>query len=91
MSQFADDSMTPSPISVKRDKFYNEIPSDQPMHENATAAEGGFNFSAGHYDDSPGKGGFGSYGRSVEDLGRNPQVSRTSVDNSMSPKNRSES
>lgn len=79
MSQFADDSMTPAPIGVKRDKFYNEIPSDRPAHEDATPAEGSYNFSGGQYDDSPGKGGFGSYGRSVSDLGKNPIVERSSV------------
>lgn len=91
MSQFADDSMTPSPISVSRDKYKNEIPSDRPMHNEATAGEGSWNFGAGHYDDSPGKGGFGGYGKSVSDLGQNPQVERTSVDNSMSPKRGRES
>lgn len=88
MPQWADDSMTPAPISVSRDKYKNEIPSDRPMHNEATAGEGGFNFSGNQYDDSPGKGGFGSYGKSVNDLGQNPQVERTSVDNSRADRGR---
>lgn len=79
MSQFADDSMTPAPIGVKRDKFGNELPSDRPMHENTTAGEGGFHFDGNQYDDSPGKGGFGSYGKSVEDRGKEPKAERSSV------------
>ena len=79
MSQFADDSMTPSPLTVTRDKFGNEIPSDQPMHTNTTPSEGSFNWGGNQYDDSPGKGGFGSYGSAASA----PQgVSKISVDNS---------
>lgn len=66
MSQFADDSMTPSPISVSRDKQGNEIPSDRPMHDEATPGRGSFDWTGNQYDDSPGKSGFGSYGVSVD-------------------------
>jgi hypothetical protein len=34
--QFANDSMTPEPISVSRDSYKDEIPSDRPMHEECT-------------------------------------------------------
>ncbi len=54
--QFADDSMTPSPLSVSRDKYDNEIASDRPMHENSTPGMGSFNWDAGHYCDTV-KGG----------------------------------
>jgi hypothetical protein len=66
MSQFADDSMTPAPIKVSRDKYGNEIPSDSPMHSDNTAGEGAFHWEGNQYDDSPGKSGFGSYGSSVD-------------------------
>lgn len=56
MTQFADDSMTPKPLSVTRDQYDNEIASDRPMHTNSTPGEGAWNFSAGHYDDDV-KGG----------------------------------
>ncbi len=79
MSQFADDSMTPSPIKVNKDKFGNELAVDRPAHENVTPAEGSFHFGGNQYDDSPGKGGFGSYGVKVSDMGQNPVVERTSV------------
>ncbi len=49
MSQFADDSMTPPPISVTRDQYKNEIPSDRPMHGEATPGKGAFDFDCGHY------------------------------------------
>jgi hypothetical protein len=77
MSQFADDSMTPPPIAVKRDKFENEIPVDRPMHPETTAGEGAFNFSGNQYDDGPSKGGFSSYGVEVKDAGQ--QASRITV------------
>lgn len=79
MSQFANDSMTPEPIKVTRDKFQNEIPSDRPMHTETTAGDGAFHWDGNQYDDSPGKGGFGSYGVSVDS---SPKVERTSVDTS---------
>ena len=70
MSQFADDSMTPAPIAVKRDKFQNEIPVDRPFHPETTPGMGAFNFSGGQYDDGPSKGGFSSYGVNVNDAGQ---------------------
>ena len=70
--QFANDSMTPGPISVSRDKYQNEIPTDQPNHENTTPAEGGFNWSGNQYATD-----FSSYGQSV---GGGSSASRTAVD-----------
>lgn len=67
------------PIKVSYDQFGNEITSDRPMHGEATAGDGGFHFSGNQYDDSPGKGGFGSYGVSV-DYGQN-KPERSTVDN----------
>lgn len=59
--QFANDVATPSPISVSRDKYMNEIASDSPMHENTTPEMGSLNYSAKHYS-----GEFpGGYGVSV--------------------------
>lgn len=79
MSQWADDSMTPSPLKVTKDKFGNEVAADQTNHTNTTAGDGAFHFSGNQYDDSPGKGGFGSYGVSV-DYGQN-KPERSTVDN----------
>ena len=73
MSQFADDSMTPSPISVTRDQWGNEIPSDRPMHDNTTAGKGKFSFGEGHYSDDF-NGGFSGYGKSVADKGQRSAV-----------------
>lgn len=72
-------------LDVHNAEFGNEMAMDRPMHDNTTPMEGGFNFSAGHYDDSPGMGGFGSYGVMVEDKGQNPSAnaSRESVEGSM--------
>lgn len=47
--QFADDSMTPEPISVSRDKYQNEIPSDRTNHTDNTAGMGGFNWQGNQY------------------------------------------
>ena len=88
MSQWADDSMTPSPLKVTKDKFGNELAQDRPSHNNTTAEEGSFHFGGNQYDDSPGKGGFGSYGVAVEDYGQNPKVERSTVDNSRADRGR---
>lgn len=51
-------------ISVTRDQYGNEIPSDRPMHENTTPSKGSFNFGGGQYSDDF-NGGFSKYGVSV--------------------------
>jgi hypothetical protein len=58
-------------IKVNRDKNNNEIPVDQPMHTEATAGEGAFNFGGGQYAQD-----FKSYGVNVTDLGQTPSVDR---------------
>ncbi len=73
-TQFADDSMTPSPISVSKDKYGNEIAADKPMHENSTPGEGAFGWTEGHYAQGP-----GNYGKEVSA----PEgVDKMTVDNS---------
>ena len=53
-------------IEVKRDKYENEIPVAKKFeHDNATPEEGNWNFGGNQYDDSVGKGGYGSYGKEV--------------------------
>jgi len=47
--QFADDAMTPEPISVSRDAAMDEIPTDRPMHENTTPGESGGLYQGLHY------------------------------------------
>ena len=77
---YANDSMTPAPISVSRDSQGNEVASDSPMHDNSTPGMGAFNYGAPHYNDDV-KSGSGVSA---------PGVSRetTTVDNSKSPMKR---
>jgi hypothetical protein len=82
--QFANDSATPEPISVSRDKYENEVPSDRPMHENTTPAKGSWSFDEGHYSDDN-NGGYSPYGVSVKDRG---QTSTVYVDNSRADRGR---
>jgi len=77
--QFANDSMTPEPISVSRDQYQNEIPSDKPMHDNTTPGKGSFAWSEGHYS-TDFNAGFSGYGQSVKDKGQS--ASTVYVDNS---------
>jgi hypothetical protein len=77
--QFANDSMTPGPISVSRDQYKNEIPSDQPNHTDTTAGEGAFNWNGEQYSRDF-NAGFGSYGVSVD--ASSPSVEKVSVDTS---------
>ena len=84
--QFADDSMTPSPITVNRDQFMNELPSDKPMHTDNTAGEGAFNWGGNQYDDGPSKGGSKSYGRSMS--GYSGTAEKMSVDVSRADRGR---
>ncbi len=65
--QFADDSMTPSPLEVHRDKYMDEIAADRPMHENTTPGESAPMYTGRHYADD-----FSSYGKGVEDMGKTP-------------------
>lgn len=76
--QFANDSMTPEPISVRRDKFNDEIPSDRPMHENTTPGMSQSLYEGRHYSDDW-MGGFESYGVSVKDMGKTPVREQVSV------------
>lgn len=78
--QFAEaDGMTQH-VNVSRDKYMNEIPAQGKFSsDNTTPAEGSFNFSGNQYDDSPGRGGYGSYGVSVADRGKTPVAERTTV------------
>lgn len=69
-------------LNVSYDQFNNEWAEDRSMHAEATPGKGSTNWSGNQYDDSPGKGGYGSYGVSVADLGKSPVVERASVDNS---------
>lgn len=70
--QFANDSMTPSPISVSRNQYKDEIPSDPTMHANATPEHTNSLYGGNQY--APVMG----YGKSVSDLGQSP--SKETVD-----------
>ena len=69
-NQFADDSMTPDPISVSRNQYKDEIPTDRPEHANATPEHSNPMYSGRQYAPSP------MGGSSVEAAG----VSKESVD-----------
>jgi len=70
-------------LQVTYDSFGNEIAADRPFHENTTPEQGGWAFGENHYADGPWKSGYGaSYATGVSDMGKNPQVERTSVDTS---------
>lgn len=63
-------------LEVSRDKYNNEIPTDRPMHDNATPeVSGGINYSGKQYSTD-----FSSYGVSVDSGSSMP--STVTVDNS---------
>jgi hypothetical protein len=66
--QFANDSMTPDPISVSRDAYKDEIPSDRPMHENATPEHSNLLYTGRQFDTQV-KSASSSYGVSVDSSG----------------------
>lgn len=73
----------PNKLAVTYNQDYSEITEDRTNHENTTAGEGNWNWGAAHYSDDFGAGESKSYGVEVSsDNGKNPQVERTSVDNS---------
>jgi len=80
-NQFADDSMTPKPLTVTRDKYDNEIAADKPMHDNTTPGEGAWNWSGGQYPDK-GPEGYGSSVSAPEG------VDKLTVDNSKADRGR---
>jgi hypothetical protein len=67
--QFANDSMTPEPISVSRDQYKDEIPSDRPMHDNSTPEHSNAMYTGRQYAPSP------MGGTSMPDKGQSPQKS----------------
>ncbi len=77
--QFANDSMTPPPISVSRNEFKDEIPSDRPSHENTTPEHSNPQYTGRQYSDDW-RGGFTPYGKSVTDMGQSPSKKVVDVD-----------
>ncbi len=78
--QFAEHDGMTEHVNVSRDKYMNEIPAQGKFSgENTTPGEGAFHFNGNQYDDSVGRGGYGSYGVSVEDRGKTPVSERTTV------------
>jgi hypothetical protein len=71
--QFANDSMTPEPISVSRNQYKDEIPSDRPMHDDTTPGHSNPLYTGRHYAPSP------MGGTSVSDKGQSPSKSTTDV------------
>lgn len=62
--QFANDSATPEPIAVSRDRFEDEIPTDRPMHTGCTPEHSNPLYEGHHYSEDW-KGGYEKYGTSV--------------------------
>lgn len=62
--QFANDSMTPEPISTHDDSYGNCLANDRPMHTDTTPGLGSFNWSGKQYSDDF-DGGFKKYGVAV--------------------------
>lgn len=81
--QYADDSMTPEPLSVTYDPFANEIAADRPMHTDTTPGEGKFNFAGKQYSEDW-MGGNKEYGVDVKPSG----PSRESMDVNVGAANR---
>lgn len=70
--QFANDSMTPEPISVSRDQYQGEIPTDRTSHEDTTPGHSNGMYSGRQYN-SDVKGGSPVSGKSsVSTIGVNP-------------------
>lgn len=72
--QFANDSMTPSPISVSRNQYKDEIPSDRPEHENTTPEHSNSLYGGNQYAPQM------NYGVSVTDMGQSPSRKTVDVD-----------
>ena len=80
-TQFADDFATPDPISVSRDKYKNEIPTDRTNHTDNTAGEGAFHWEGNQYATD-----FSNYGQSIDANSGN--VEKIAVDNSRADRGR---
>lgn len=76
--QFANDFATPDPISVSRDKYQDEIPSDRPYHENTTPSHSNPMYVGRQYSDDW-MGGYDPYGVSVADRGKTPLREQVAV------------
>lgn len=76
--QFANDSMTPEPISVSRDSYKDEIPADRPMHDNSTP-EHSNSLYVGRQFDTQVKSASSSYGVAVSGMGVSKEAATVSV------------
>ncbi|HEX8838343.1 MAG TPA: hypothetical protein VF748_15475 [Candidatus Acidoferrum sp.] len=75
--QFARDSMTPEEISIMRDAYWNEIPTDRPYHMDTTPQSG----SPGDYtaDLQGGRNRVNYGGRQYDTIVRSPSASQYGV------------
>lgn len=76
--QFSRDAMTPGEISISRDQYNNEIPSDRPSHTDTTPGHSNPAYTGRHYSDDF-SGGYSGYGVSVADKGQSPSKEQVSV------------
>jgi hypothetical protein len=79
--QFANDSMTPEAISVSRDSYQGEIPSDRTSHGDATPGHSNGMYSGRHYANDV-KGGTSVSGKSsATTIGVNPHDNKRGEEN----------
>ncbi len=78
MRQFANDSATPPPIEVTRDKFKDEMPTDRPYHMDTTPGHSNSTYTGRQFSDDF-MGGYENYGVTVADRGQSPSKETVSV------------
>ena len=74
--QFANDSATPDPISVSRNQYKDEIPTDRTNHEDCTPGHSNPMYVGRQYSDDW-NGGYENYGVSVGSSG--PSKEQTTI------------
>ena len=91
--QFARDSMTPPEITINRDQYWNEIPSDRPYHNESSAMttspgdytadlqgqRNAVNYGGRQFDTIVRSPQGNQYGAATTDLGQSPGKSQVSV------------
>jgi hypothetical protein len=77
--QFAGDAMTPEEIAIRRDQYFNEIPTDRPYHTDSTPGHSNPTYVGRQYDTIVTSPMGNQYGTSVTDMGQSPSKSQVSV------------
>lgn len=77
--QFAADMATPEEISISRDQYWNEIPSDRPYHADCTPAHSNPLYQGRQFDTIVRSPSGNQYGVSTTDMGQSPSKMQVSV------------